>query len=137
MGAHGVSNPCFDLQLSPDQTHLFFACSNGVSPTPVAQGADFNPADLASPFGVYENGVSAVAMAYSPGGAQLFTMTGSQVLEFDVATRARIGSYPIPAAVRLSVAPSGRVVAGGGYWSVISGTAMLNWGRVDVADCKP
>jgi hypothetical protein len=35
-----TSYPCFELALSPDQEHLFFACSSGVTPIPPAQGAD-------------------------------------------------------------------------------------------------
>ena len=41
-----TSYPCYELGLSPDQNHLFFACSNGTTPTQPGQRADFDPTDL-------------------------------------------------------------------------------------------
>jgi hypothetical protein len=132
-----MSYPCFELALSPDQNHLFFACSNGTTPTPPAQGADFDPTDLTSPFGIYENGLSTVAAAYSPGGARLFVTTSSGVAEHDVVTRLLIDTHDMPLPIRLTVAPSGRVLMGGGVLHLNNDDISLSWKVLDTPDCQP
>ncbi len=133
----GMSYPCYELLLSPDQSHLYFACGNGTSPTPPAQGADFDPTDLASPFGIYEQGLHAIAAAYSPGGARLFITTSSEVAELDVATRALIDTHAMPTPLRLSLAPSGRVLMGGGVLLLNQFDINLSWEVLDTSDCNP
>jgi hypothetical protein len=135
--AADMSYPCLELALSPDQNHLFFACSNGTFPTPPAQGADFDPTDLTSPFGIYQDGLSTIAAAYSPGGAHLFVTTSSGVRELDVATRALIDTHAMPLPIRLSVAPSGRVLMGGGVLHLNDDDIKLSWKVLDTPDCKP
>jgi hypothetical protein len=132
-----MSYPCSDLELSPDQNHLFFACVGSVTPTTAAQGADLNAANLALPFGVYDAGASTTAATYSAGTAQLFAMEATQVASFDVATRTRVATYPISSAAHLSIAPSGRVLIGGGHAPTFDGTWTLSWSVVDTPDCKP
>ncbi|HXK17308.1 MAG TPA: hypothetical protein VNG33_05890 [Polyangiaceae bacterium] len=132
-----TSYPCFDLALSPDQNHLFFACSSGVTPTPPAQGADFNPVNLASPFGIYDNTTSTAAATYSPGGARLFVSTAGSVVELDVKTHTQLGTRLGTSAARLSLAPSGRLLVGGGNLRLNEDPAPLNWSVLDTPDCKP
>lgn len=129
--------PCFELALSPDQNHLFFACSNGVQPTPPAQGADFNPADLASPFGIYTKALSTTAAAYSPGSTRLFVETAGGVVEQDVTTRAQLGNRLVAYVAHLSVAPSGRLLAASGVLHLNDDPAPLSWSVLSTADCKP
>jgi DNA-binding beta-propeller fold protein YncE len=131
-----TSYPCFELGLSPDQSHMFFACSNGTTPTPSAQGADFDPSDLTSPFGIYTNGLNTAAMAYSPGGAQLFVTTSGGVAQLNVMTRALIDTHAMPSPIRLSVAPSGRVLVGGGVMFLNERDIRLSWKVLSTpADC--
>lgn len=129
--------PCFELALSPDQNHLFLACSNGVQPSPPAQGADFNPANLASPFGIYAKAVSTTAAAYSPGSARLFVETAGGVVEQDVTTRAELGNRLVAYAAHVSVAPSGRLLAASGVLHLNEDPAPLSWSILDTPDCKP
>ncbi|MGC4087177.1 MAG: hypothetical protein QM756_04595 [Polyangiaceae bacterium] len=132
-----MSDPCYELALSPDQTHLFFACANATTPTRPAQGADFDPTNLASPFGIYANALGTAALTYSPGGKHLFTTASGGVAQHDVATRTLIATHAMALSKRLSVAPSGRVLMGGGVFALNEYDIRLSWKYSTTPTARP
>jgi hypothetical protein len=135
-----TSEPCYEIALAPDEARVFFACDNGISPTPPEQDGDFDPADLTKTFGYYEPGISVTAADYSPGGAHLFASIGAAVAEFDVSTHTRIDTITITGTNRhVAVAPSGRVLFTAGTSFVgTKQVSLLNWSLTDEPyDCAP
>jgi hypothetical protein len=67
----------------------------------------------------------------------LFVATTSGVAEHDVVTRRLIDTHDMRLPVRLSVAPSGRVLMGGGVLHLNNDDISLSWKVLDTPDCQP
>ena len=67
----------------------------------------------------------------------MFLTTSSGVAEHDVATRALIDTHDMAPPIRLSVAPSGRVLMGGGVLHLNNDDISLSWEVLDTPDCRP
>jgi hypothetical protein len=65
----------------------------------------------------------------------LFVATTSGVAEHDVATRALMDTHAMKLPRRLSVAPSGRVLTGGGVLALNDDDTWLSWKVLDSPDC--
>jgi hypothetical protein len=129
--------PCYEVVVAPDQSRLFMPCSNSTTPTPPTQGADFDPENLAEPFGYYASALSAAAAAYSPGSSRLFAGTSSRIVELDAASHTEIGTFPATFNALLSVAPSGRVLYAVKQKLVFEEGQTLTWFvRDEPFDCE-
>jgi hypothetical protein len=133
----GTGSPCFDVVVAPDQSRAFMPCSGSSSPVPSAQGADFDPENLAAPFGHYASALSARAAAYTPGSSRLFAATSDRIVELDAAAHTELGSFPALWTALLAVAPSGRVLYAVNARSLLQEGQTLTWFvRNEPFDCE-